>query len=73
MFLVGGGIIVHSFSWLSEQFHHLEHWVSQYLGAVSEITLPILLDGITGVIVGAMVLVAVNLVSRLKNRQVTSK
>jgi uncharacterized protein len=73
MFLVGGGIIVHSFSWLSQQFHHIEQQVSQYLGAVSNMTLPILLDGLTGMIVGGIVLAVVNLVTRLKNRQVASK
>lgn len=73
MFLVGGGIIVHSFSWLSQQFHHIEQQVSQYLGAVSDMTLPILLDGLTGMIVGGIVLAVVNLVTRLKNRQVASK
>ncbi len=73
MFLVGGGIIVHSFSWLSQQFHHIEQQVSQYLGAISDMTLPILLDGLTGMIVGGIVLAVVNLVTRLKNRQVASK
>ncbi|WP_077285066.1 DUF808 domain-containing protein [Cognaticolwellia aestuarii] len=73
MFLVGGGIIVHSFSWLNQQFHHIEQQVSQYLGTVSEMTLPILLDGLTGMIVGGIVLAVVNLVTRLKNRQVASK
>lgn len=73
MFLVGGGIIVHSFSWLSQQFHHIEQQVSQYLGAVSDMTLPILLDGLTGMIVGGIVLAVVNLVTRLKNHQVASK
>ena len=73
MFLVGGGIIVHSFSWLSQQFHHIEQQVSQYLGAVSDMTLPILLDGLTGMIVGGIVLAVVNLVTRLKNHQVVSK
>ncbi len=73
MFLVGGGIIVHSFSWLSQQFHHIEQQVSQYLGAISDMTLPILLDGLTGMIVGGIVLAVVNLVTRLKNHQVVSK
>jgi predicted DNA repair protein MutK len=27
MFLVGGGIIVHSFSWLGHQFDYLELWL----------------------------------------------
>lgn len=68
MFLVGGGIIVHSFSWLSRQFHHFELWLSQYIGTWSESILAILLDGITGVIAGGLVLAVVSLMSRLKNR-----
>ena len=69
MFLVGGGIIVHSFSWLSRQLHHVEMWVSQLIGAWSETTLSILLDGLTGVIAGGVVLVVVSILSRLKNKQ----
>lgn len=68
MFLVGGGIIVHSFSWLSRQFHHFELWLSQYIGTWSESILAILLDGITGVIAGGLVLAVVSLMSWLKNR-----
>jgi len=73
MFLVGGGIIVHSFSWLSRQFHHVEGWISQYLGTWSESILSILLDGITGVIAGGLVLAVVSLISRLKNKQLAIK
>ncbi|MBA6391918.1 DUF808 domain-containing protein [Colwellia sp. BRX10-3] len=69
MFLVGGGIIVHSFSWLNRQFHQIEQWVGQYLGTLSESILSILLDGITGIIAGGLVLAIVSLMSRLKNRQ----
>jgi len=71
MFLVGGGIIVHSFSWLSRQFHHIELWVSQYLGTWSESILSILLDGITGIIAGGLVLAVVSAISRLKKPQST--
>lgn len=73
MFLVGGGIIVHSFSWLSRQFHHFELWVSQYIGTWSESILAILLDGITGVIAGGLVLAVVSVISRLKSQQATAK
>ncbi len=69
MFLVGGGIIVHSFSWLSRQFHLLEHWLNQYIGSLSDIILPIVLDGITGIIAGGLVLAVVSVVSRGKKQQ----
>jgi predicted DNA repair protein MutK len=73
MFLVGGGIIVHSFSWLNRQFYQIEQWVGQYLGTLSESILSILLDGITGIIAGGLVLVIVSLISRLKKRQLAVK
>jgi predicted DNA repair protein MutK len=71
MFLVGGGIIVHSFSWLSQQFQNVERWLSQYIGSLSEMILPILLDGITGVVIGGVVLACVSLVSRLKKTAIS--
>ena len=71
MFLVGGGIIVHSFSWLSTQFHHLENWFSQYIGSLSDSILPILLDGMIGMIAGALVLGIVTVISRLKKQHKT--
>ncbi len=69
MFLVGGGIIVHNFSWLSDKFHQLEHWAQQYIGSLSDSILPILLDGFIGTIAGGMVLLLVSAISRLKNKQ----
>jgi predicted DNA repair protein MutK len=68
MFLVGGGIIVHSFSWLNRQFVQIEQWVGGYLGAISESILSILLDGITGIVAGGLVLAIVSVISRLKSK-----
>ena len=67
MFLVGGGIIVHSFSWLNGQFTNIEQWIGGYLGTFSESILSILLDGITGIVAGGLVLAIVSVISRLKN------
>lgn len=69
MFLVGGGILVHSFSWLSRQFHHFTQWLSQYLGFIADSILPILLDGITGFVAGGIVLATITAILRLKNKQ----
>lgn len=69
MFLVGGGIIVHSVSWLGRQLHYLELWLGQYFGSLSESILSILLNGITGIIASGIVLAVVSLMSRLKSRQ----
>ena len=67
MFLVGGGIIVHSFSWLNGQFTNIEQWIGGYLGTFTESILSILLDGITGIVAGGLVLAIVSAISRLKN------
>lgn len=59
MFLVGGGILVHSIPYL----HHLLEPILQsvesikFMGAI----VPILLDGLIGIIAGALVLLAVTL------------
>lgn len=61
MFLVGGGIIVHSLSWLGRQVHYLELWVGQYFGSLSASILSILLNGIIGIIAGGIVLAVIKL------------
>ncbi|MGB1261672.1 MAG: DUF808 domain-containing protein [Cognaticolwellia sp.] len=71
MFLVGGGIIVHSFTWLTEQLHHLEQSISQYLGSWIESVFAILFNGIVGIIAGGLVLALVSLVSRIKKPAVS--
>ena len=68
MFLVGGGIIVHSFSWLNGQFTNIEQWIGGYLGTFTESILSILLDGITGIVAGGLVLAIVSVISRLKSK-----
>lgn len=66
MFLVGGGILVHSFSWLHKQVHHLVEFLANTFGAISEIIVPILTEGIIGIIAGGLVLLVVTLVKSLK-------
>lgn len=73
MFLVGGGIIVHSFSWLSAVFQRTILWLSQYLGAWSESLLAILLDGVTGLIAGGIVLLLVQAMNCIKNSRVATR
>ena len=74
MFLVGGGIIVHSFPWLSEQFHHIQILVSDIVSNdsvnnVIQLILPISYDGIIGVIAGAVVLTIVSLLLTLRSNK----
>ena len=62
MFLVGGGILVHG---VPPLHHAIEHLV-QPLGAAAQALLPTLIDGVLGVIAGALVLAAVMAVQRLR-------
>jgi len=66
MFLVGGGILVHSFAWLHKQVHHLVEYLSSVFGAVAQMTVPILTEGLVGVIAGGIVLLAVTIIQSLR-------
>jgi len=66
MFLVGGGILVHSFSWL----HHLVLvWVEAvagFVGNISNVIMPTVFDGLVGFFAGALVLLIVLITKRFK-------
>jgi predicted DNA repair protein MutK len=70
MFLVGGSIIMHGIPYT----HHLLDYVDERVltipmfGDVLSTTMPILIDGFAGVLVGAMLLVAVSILSRFKTK-----
>jgi predicted DNA repair protein MutK len=70
MFMVGGGIIGHAF----EPLHHLAqnaaHAVSSVpvLGGLLAAVTPTVIDAVAGVIVGAVVLLGVTIVQRLRGR-----
>jgi len=55
MFLVGGGILVHSFTWLHHQVEKLVQLTSASVGQVAEIVMPITLEGIVGLIAGLII------------------
>jgi hypothetical protein len=65
MFLVGGGIVVHGIVPL----HHAVETFATGLGGVIALLLPTLFNLIFGLAVGAVVLVGVNLVSRLRSAE----
>ena len=68
MFLVGGGILVHGLP----AVHHLIEHFSELAGPVSGIV-SMLLNALTGVVAGALVLVVVTLAGKLKaNKEATS-
>jgi len=68
MFLVGGGILVHGVPAL----HHAIQHLAEAAGGVLQALLPTLLDGLIGVVAGAVVLAAVSLGRRLFVRRPAS-
>lgn len=64
MFMVGGGILVHGLPFL----HHLIADISQNTGAVLSVMLPILLEALSGVIAGGLVLLVVKAGSSIFTR-----
>jgi uncharacterized protein len=70
MFLVGGGILTHGLPWLH---HHIQDWAQRAgnlpaLGGALQALAPSLLDALVGVIAGALVLLVVSSVSRLRTQ-----
>ncbi|WP_281560027.1 DUF808 domain-containing protein [Thalassomonas sp. RHCl1] len=68
MFLVGGGILVHSFHALSEQITALVEQLAVTLGSFSSAVLPILFEGIVGLIAGGLVLLMISIASKGWNK-----
>ncbi len=64
MFLVGGGILVHGVGPL----HHLVENLAQRVGGMGGTLLPFLVDGLIGVLSGAIVLAVIKLAGRLMPR-----
>ncbi|MEO7253527.1 MAG: DUF808 domain-containing protein [Casimicrobium sp.] len=62
MFLVGGGILTHGIPLV----HHWIESVSASLGGVIGVVAPTLLDGVFGVLAGAVVLLGVGLISKIR-------
>ena len=68
MFLVGGGILTHGFHWISERIAGVAGAVAEIpgIGTIAESLTKMLLDGLVGVIAGAIVLGIVTLVGKLR-------
>ena len=71
MFLVGGGILTHGIPPVHHAIEHAAHRVGEIggVGGVLEAITPAFLDGIAGVLAGAVTLVAVAAVKRLVPRR----
>ena len=68
MFLVGGGILTHGFHWISERIASTAEVVASIpgVGAIAESLTKMLLDGLVGIVAGAIVLAVVTLVGKLR-------
>ncbi len=64
MFLVGGSIFAHGIPWLQGI---IKHW-STVAGPALQTVAPSLLDGVVGIVLGAVALAVVTLFKRMKNR-----
>ncbi|MFT5592504.1 MAG: putative DNA repair protein MutK [Oceanicoccus sp.] len=70
MFLVGGSILVHGMPFLHHVLTDLNSW-AQTLGAlatISAIVLPLLFDFVVGLVLGSLVVFAMNIVSAIKRK-----
>jgi predicted DNA repair protein MutK len=71
MFMVGGGIIGHAF----EPLHHLAEGAAHAVAGVPAVggllaaVAPTLVDAVAGVMVGALVLLGVTIVQRLRGKK----
>ena len=65
MFLVGGGILTHGVPALSHAIEALAARAGTVLGAVT----PLLADALVGMLAGALVLAAVTLVQKIRQRK----
>lgn len=61
MFLVGGGILVHSITLLHHQFESLQHWLNDSAITNFSAVLSLLAEGLLGVVAGTLVLVVMTL------------
>ena len=67
MFLVGGGILTHSFNFLHHSIVSMSEWAANILGSFMTTLTPILLDGLIGILAGLVVLVTIVLIKKIKS------
>ncbi len=70
MFLVGGSIILHGIPYTHHVLHYVDEWVLTLpmLGDILSTTLPFLIYGFAGVLIGATLLAMVSILSRFKTK-----
>lgn len=55
MFLVGGGILVHSFAWLHHNLESLVQWCHSFGGRLTDIVMPFIFEGFIGLLAGLFI------------------
>lgn len=68
MFLVGGGILVHSFSWLHHIVENIVMYSQSLIGTMAEVMVPIVIEGLIGLIAGLVLLLVIVVLSRFKSK-----
>ncbi|MBP6519686.1 DUF808 family protein, partial [Shewanella sp.] len=69
MFMVGGGILTHGLHLVGEQIHHAEQAVAAIgvVGPVFAVLTPSILNGLFGVVAGAVALIAMTGIQKLRS------
>ncbi|RFC36784.1 MAG: hypothetical protein DID92_2727743458 [Candidatus Nitrotoga sp. SPKER] len=65
MFMVGGGILIHGISGASGLIHNLTHSGNGIIGSLVNIGAPVLLNVLTGIVTGAVILLVVTTAKRI--------
>lgn len=66
MFLVGGGILVHSIPAIHHVVQNIIEWLATTVGQIFNTIGPILIEGIVGIIAGGLVLLVVSLINKVR-------
>ena len=73
MFLVGGGILVHSFSWLHHKVELFVQWCHQFGGVLTDIFMPFILEGFIGLVAGLFIFMMIFSFAKIKSHWHFSK
>ncbi len=66
MFLVGGGILVHSFPWLHHQVEAIVLWSQNFIGNIATVVMPLIFEGGIGLIAGLILFMLIFSYSKAK-------
>lgn len=66
MFLVGGGILVHSFPWLHHQVEAIVLWSQNFIGNIATVVMPLIIEGGIGLIAGLILFMFIFSYSKAK-------